>query len=86
MARRENKIETKEWQVRKIISIISIISLAFVSVFGFVYCLINRIEIPVIVYTIFTTMMSFLGFHYGKSTAIEAMKKGAETHDEYKGD
>ena len=69
-------------KTRKIISILCMAVLAFVTVF----CLVTGSEIPASVNAVTTAFIGFIGYYFGKSTAIEGLdlnKNEGEYDDEY---
>jgi len=63
-------------RVRKIIAIMAMFTLVFIVVF----CLVTEYEIPQTIQPIITLFGGFIGYYFGKSTALE----GAETNGERK--
>lgn len=61
-------------EVRKTIAILAIVILAFVVV----YCLATGADIPEKVQSILTAFVGFLGYYFGKSTALEQQNKNTE--------
>ena len=57
-------------KTRKIISIICSLVLAFMVVF----CLVTNRDIPQSINAVTTSFIGFIGYYFGKSTAIEGSK------------
>lgn len=62
----------KKIYTRKLVSLIAIVVLAFVVI----YCLITGREIPQSANSIITAFIGFLGYYFGKSTALDSPNKG----------
>ena len=64
----------KNLEVRKIIALGSFAVMAIVVL----VCMFRGIEVPPSVNAIITIMAGWIGFYYGKSTALEGPKKDGE--------
>lgn len=62
----------KQIYTRKLISLLAILVLSFVVI----YCIITGRDIPQSVNSIITAFIGFLGYYFGKSTALENPAKG----------
>ncbi|MBC7765827.1 MAG: hypothetical protein H7Y41_05020 [Hyphomonadaceae bacterium] len=64
----------KKIETRKTIALISIAVLTFVVI----YCILTRKEIPQSSMTIITAMIGYIGYYFGKATALEMPKEKVE--------
>jgi len=73
---------SEKFKVRKTVAIISICVLSIIALFGFIYCLVNKLELSMTVGSIITFMIGFLGYYAGQSTMREGVKTGEEAIEE----
>jgi len=64
----------KYFSTRKFVSIVSIGVLAFTSI----YCTVMNVDIPSSANMIVSSLIGFVGYYFGKSTALDGSEKAAK--------
>jgi hypothetical protein len=68
-------MKNNPWGTRRLIALISMCILAFVSV----YSMVTGKDMPPSAHTIVTALIGYIGYYFGKSTALDGTDKERQT-------